>query len=52
MTKPKICICTLGCKVNQYDSDAMAAVFAEADFIFRGTANAAHQGAGCEAEPP
>ena len=30
MTKPKICICTLGCKVNQYDSDAMAAVFAEA----------------------
>ncbi|MDE6302994.1 MAG: tRNA (N(6)-L-threonylcarbamoyladenosine(37)-C(2))-methylthiotransferase MtaB [Clostridia bacterium] len=29
---PKIAVFTLGCKVNQYDSDAMLAIFAEAGF--------------------
>lgn len=29
---PKICIFTLGCKVNQYDTDAMLAVFEHAGF--------------------
>lgn len=30
--KPKICVFTLGCKVNLYDSDAMLAVFRQAGF--------------------
>lgn len=29
---PKVCVFTLGCKVNQYDSDAMLAVFEHAGF--------------------
>ncbi len=29
---PKVCVFTLGCKVNQYDSDAMLAVFESAGF--------------------
>ncbi len=29
---PKVCIFTLGCKVNQYDTDAMLAVFKNAGF--------------------
>ena len=29
---PKVCVFTLGCKVNQYDSDAMIAVFEHAGF--------------------
>lgn len=32
MTKPVIAVYTLGCKVNQYDSDVMAAVLADGGF--------------------
>lgn len=35
MTKPVIAVYTLGCKVNQYDSDVMAAVLAEGGFTVR-----------------
>ncbi len=32
MTKPSVAVITLGCKVNQYDSDAMLAILKTADF--------------------
>lgn len=38
---PKVCVFTLGCKVNQYDTDAMLAVFEHAGFeICEGLENA------------
>ena len=33
--KPVIAVYTLGCKVNQYDSDVMAAVLADGGFDVR-----------------
>ena len=35
MTKPVISFLTLGCKVNQYDSDAMRAILSESGFDVR-----------------